>query len=452
MKRLLGFNAFVLAVTIVLAVAASALASPRNLPGIDARFGKDGMATSTKLSFSPYAMAVAAGPHGQIVTGDAYQRINAKRTRARSNLQIAKFSTRGIAAKRFGTRGIGSYRLRERVDNFYMAIDPQGRVVVLVEGIPDADGYDKDLLLLRLTKRGTRDMSFNHGKPIRIYEEVPDFFKDSMKVDKSGAIYVYGGYGNVEPEISKFDARGRSVRSYGQNGRAGIPHEQDDSAYGLQFSALGADGSVFISGSIANGLYVGEDGKQYGASRSVIHKLTPQGRPDVRFGEGGTLLPPPAGPTDTFTDLGVSANGDITAILLFQQSPATGADSWATKYVARRFTSTGAATTFGTNTLGAKEIPLPLPVVPANFFAWIEPRFGSDGSYERLTIDRQKDRYELTTMSADGSQVNPYPVLELPERLSSFGESTLDPRDGSLLIAGTQGHRLAVLRFTAPKF
>lgn len=210
-------------------------------------------------------------------------------------------------------------------------------LAVLDDGSVAATGYAQfdgsaDVVLARITADGRLDPSFGEGGQVRVGTRRG--FGGAIAADRAGRLLV-GGYFHTRPGtdmlLARFDGRGRLDPSFGQDGIVISDFGTNDQPHAilvradgsfvvvghrqrLQNGAVGfrSDGSLdpgFGDGGVAafgprnapgiayvtravmapDGSIVA-GGYQAHEHRGVVARLTPDGRPDTRFGRSGSVV------------------------------------------------------------------------------------------------------------------------------------------------------------------
>ncbi len=238
----------------------------------DTTFGTGGIAF-TNIGDEAYAKDIAMQADGKIVVvGYTYDSSDGY-----DKVAIARYNTDGTLDTTFNTTGMivednsGAW---SGYGNYLYAnkVVVQSDGKILVGGTADGDG----LLLVRYNDNGSLDNTFGTGGKVTIDDNqynIDDI--NDMVVDGSGNIFVLGGDDYV---VAKFTSTGVLDGTFGTDGTAEI----NISGYGEASSLfIATDGKLLIAGSF-------EDSENYDG-KFLVARLNADGTPDMDFGSKATF-------------------------------------------------------------------------------------------------------------------------------------------------------------------
>lgn len=229
------------------------------------------------------AVRVALQPDGKIVFAGATGDLNGDRQLGDGAVAVYRLLPDGRPDTGFGSRGAVLLRRGGELLGAELAIDRAGRIVVVTRF---QDLNRGGLLVERLTTRGRLDSAFGHGG-----EQVVRFgtqsFLGSATVDRRGRVYVAGAdFASRTLSVLRLTSRGSLDSGFGRGGIARLPHH---GVLALPDAvAVQRDGRVLLAG----------DESFSGTTPPApcgfcqfltVGRLSPGGRPDPSFGQGGVV-------------------------------------------------------------------------------------------------------------------------------------------------------------------
>lgn len=417
----------------------AALPAQAKLPrGLDATFGNHGVAFSRPIPHELGSWALAEGA-GRIVTSSSYENQFRRKKPIRSTLYLAEFDPEGKRVNSFGRDGVVTYKPGAWVIFYDVAVDPQGRVLLIMASSHTNNFYEQSLELLRLRADGIVDESFNAGKPLVLKTSDMDDLGDStVKFASDSSIYLYSATLNEVPVLYKVTPAGALDPTYAAGGKLAMPVNDSDSPEAMfdevgkdyNFDVLAADGSVYISTDEPLG-NVGPSRDDFGY-RPQIYRFDPSGQLDATYGTGGLVTIKRPEREAHPNAVGLRADGGLTAVLFMRDTKKK-----------RRISKSASVILNGATVTATSSFPLTKIHTDVALDSY---RIWPDGSIAQLVHDERQ--FELTTTWADGKHARRHKRLVLPKALGSYWASVIDssgPR--SVLIGGGRGKRLTVLRF-----
>jgi|GEM_PF-4119953 len=243
---------------------------------LDATFGTGGVATAD-LAGVDYVASAALQPNGKIVVVGYGSPVG---------FTVARFDADGSLDATFGggdgwlTVSVGSVH-DEATD---VAVQPDGRIVVVGHTARDAGFADIDWVVARLLADGSPDASFGTGGVATLDVEGGADLATAVALQPDGQIVVGGSAtsGTRQPfAAARFDATGALDATFGTNGIALL----DPAVSGLDFAHT-LDVTVAPGGAIVLA------GSAWDASNDpdvAVVRLTAAGAPDGTFGGGNGL-------------------------------------------------------------------------------------------------------------------------------------------------------------------
>jgi uncharacterized delta-60 repeat protein len=238
----------------------------------DFRFGTVKLPGPTEANEA--ALAAVAQPDGKVVVvgtvTDGGNRADFGVWRLRPSGELDRsFSGDGFA--QIGDPSTGD-------EAFGVALDGQGRIVVAGTRVV---GADSDMAVVRLTKGGARDNTFNNGESLLVVPHAGFDLASAVAVQSDGRI-VLGGFhqglvGSVVVRISPGAASAAAVLDVGFDGDgiADIPGTTDSNGADV---AVGPHGKIFVLAEAP------APGGPAGSTDATVVRLTSTGAVDASFG------------------------------------------------------------------------------------------------------------------------------------------------------------------------
>jgi uncharacterized delta-60 repeat protein len=218
---------------------------------LDTGFDGDGIAITSIENSSDYARSVFIQSDGRIlVAGFGY---NFDGSGFSSNLVLARYNSNGTLDTSFD--GDGKLSINPGADESVnaMALDAQGRILLVGETQPLAGGKT-DIALWRLTSAGALDTSFGGGDGVVTQDfGNGDDFAQSVVVQADGRIVV-GGYNSAgfgQSVLLRYDANGVLDGSFDGDGILARYYNNGTST--IEALAASARGEIVAVGSSYNG-------------------------------------------------------------------------------------------------------------------------------------------------------------------------------------------------------
>jgi uncharacterized delta-60 repeat protein len=224
---------------------------------------------------STFANAAIPTSDGIVVAGQAVP------SNGTPQVLLAKFDPSGKLDPNFGTQGIFISSLPDADGPFVataIAQDAQGRLVV-------AGGYGQgSVLVMRLTATGQLDSTFGAAGLTTI---PVGGVANSLTLQKDGRILVGGVNGNVDGKpmvVARLTPNGAVDPSFGTNGKTQILFWDP-----IRIAAAGITGlATTPNGQIVGSGHLDHIGA-HGEGSAGVFRLTPNGRLDPGYGNGGGL-------------------------------------------------------------------------------------------------------------------------------------------------------------------
>lgn len=214
---------------------------------------------------------------------------------------LARYALDGAVDRSFGRRGRAATRLGEFESAAALAVQPDGKLVV----VGDSEGSGgQGTLLLRYTARGAPDRSFGRGGRVADPTGGGDVvFASDALVQRNGRIVVAGtrlrgGSDSGDFALLRYKPDGARDRTFGSGGRRFADVDRDDLGESV---ALATGGRLLVVGSSSDFRAAERDGRT--ARRGPVHpsggggpvggavnlslaRFTPSGARDAAFGGG----------------------------------------------------------------------------------------------------------------------------------------------------------------------
>lgn len=294
--------------TLVLAATVAPIATAA--PGdIDPGFGLEGRALVDFGVGVAQAHAMARLPDGRIALAGVVEGEVVDDACA-----VAMLTAGGALDDSFGTDGrvVLDYdegRVNTCID---MAVQPDGRIVLV--GSRDTGSADgtRDFMVIRLLGDGTLDESFsgngyafaNFALPGPLVRSVDEAYAVALQPD--GGIVVAGraerAVDDFDVAVARFLADGTRDDSFGSNGRVAFGIDDDGATFDEATAvAIQTDGRIVVAGTSATG-----------DSRMLVARLTADGQPDGSFNlTGHRLIEFGLAPQSIGTGLAIRGDGTL---------------------------------------------------------------------------------------------------------------------------------------------
>ena len=186
---------------------------------------------------------------------------------------IARFNDNGSLDDNFGTNGFITNIPNNSFGYYSVAIDNQGRIVVVGRTNNDFENNETHGLIARFTSEGVVDTTFNpqHGF-INIENDINSSWYFSVTIDRQDKILVVGQKNPLNGVIARFNDNGSLDQSF--NG-TGFSTNLPDDSFAYNSVAIDNDGSIIAVGVTAQ-------------TRSIIIKFDSNGILDTTFNRQGT--------------------------------------------------------------------------------------------------------------------------------------------------------------------
>jgi uncharacterized delta-60 repeat protein len=262
---------------------------------LDRNFGRGGLVREP-VGVDPEQgpIPVAVQSDGKIVFAGATRDLNGDRQLGDGLLPVYRLLPDGRPDRSFGSRGGVLLRRHGELLGAEVAIDRVGRIVVVTR----FHGLSEDVLrVLRLTRTGRPDPLFGRRGEQKVRFGRQSFL-GSVAVDRTGRVYVAGSdFDRRNLDVLRLTSRGFLDSSFGSAGIASLPRR---GVLALASAvAVQRDGRVLVAG---DERFSGNAPAPCGYCIFLaLGRLTPGGRPDPTFGEGGVVhtsfeLPPSGDP------------------------------------------------------------------------------------------------------------------------------------------------------------
>jgi uncharacterized delta-60 repeat protein len=241
----------------------------------------------------------------------------------------------------FGTAGMVTTDINRSTDIAQaVAIQADGKVVVVGETYKHNDFSGEDFVVTRYNTDGTLDTSFNHSGIARTDFPGLAAVPSSVVIQPDGKIVVAGGafplftfLGNFE--VVRYNPNGSLDTSFGNGGIVTTNFPEGSYASSV---ALQADGKIIAAGTVYVDFVIGEPSN----TDFALARYNSDGTPDTSFGNGGQVSTDFFGMEDDAFSVLLQPDGKIVAVGS-ANNPATYYD-----FAAVRYLSNGTIdTTFG---------------------------------------------------------------------------------------------------------
>jgi uncharacterized delta-60 repeat protein len=254
--------------------------------------------------------------------------------------QVAQ-ATAGDLDPTFGTGGMVTTDIGRSTDIANaVAIQADGKLVVVGQTYRHNDFSDEDFVVLRYNIDGTLDNSFGSRGKVRTDFPGLAAVPSSVVIQTDGKIVVAGGAfplftfaGNFE--VVRYNPNGSLDTSFGDGGIVTTTFPEGSYAFDV---ALQPDGKIIAAGTVFVDFVIGDASD----TDFALARYNADGTPDTTFGDGGQVMTDFVGMEDDAFSVLVQPDGKIVAV--------GSANSSATNYdfAAVRYLSNGSIdTTFG---------------------------------------------------------------------------------------------------------
>ncbi len=292
---------------VLVVLAPSAPATPGEL---DVTFGVGGVVTTNFGGTYDWAYAGARQPDDRIVAAGVS---NAQGT---YDFALARYSADRSLDPSFGKGGMVTTDFGESYDWAYgLALQPDGKIVVA--GVSDRGG-SKNLALARYLPNGALDGGF--GENGLVTEERRPLTTDIVRalvLQPDGKILVAGvtfeDTVSINPQgdfiLARYMADGSSDPTFGVGGvvTTDFGDGSYDDAYAL---LLQPDGRSLLGGYSTS---AGDPGVLFGADQLALARYTPEGLPDMGFGDNGKVVVDAGSLDEEIRALALTPVGSIVA-------------------------------------------------------------------------------------------------------------------------------------------
>lgn len=241
----------------------------------------------------------------------------------------------------FGTGGMVTTDIGRSTDIANaVAIQADGKLVVVGQTYRHNDFSDEDFVVLRYNIDGTLDNTFGSRGKVRTDFPGLAAVPSAVAIQTDGKIVVAGGAfplftfaGNFE--VVRYNPSGSLDTSFGNGGIVTTTFPEGSYAFGV---ALQSDGKIIAAGTVFVDFVIGDSSD----TDFALARYNPDGTPDTTFGNGGQVMTDFVGMEDDAFSVLIQPDGKIVAV--------GSANSSATNYdfAAVRYLSNGTIdTTFG---------------------------------------------------------------------------------------------------------
>ena len=325
---------------------------------------------------------------------------------------------------------------------YAMALQPDGAIVV--GGVSDAGG-SRNLALARYLPDGSLDATFGQDGLVTEGRRplTTDIVRD-LAVQPDGRILVAGvtfeDTASADPHgdfiLARYLPDGSADPTFGVGGMltTGFSEGSYDDAYAL---VLQPDRRIMLGGYSTSG---GGPGVLFGADNLALARYTPEGLPDMSFGQQGRTVVDAGSLDEEIRDLALMPNGSVVAAGFTNGE--RGGD-----VLLARFTPQGSLDpTFGTKGLTVTDLSAHAEGLSA---VALQPdgRLVAGGYAARETLaDFAVLRYDPSGSLEDGFGTGGVATADFGGRQDKVAALILKP-DGKLVTVGSSEHNFAVARF-----
>lgn len=234
---------------------------------VDTTFDGDGI-VSTAVGLGAVPQDLLVQPDGKIVVvGWAIG----------GDILIARYLSDGSLDADFGTAGVNLLDLGGDDYAYGAILQPSGKIVVAGQ----TAGGDSDLLIARIDPDGTLDTTFGEDAGWTTLDAggwdyanaIVTQGRPSRRGPLGGAIVIAGTTGEGDVVFARFSRDGITDATFGDDGFSVISEPATQEGLALTSSRRGV---LTITG--------------YSGNSALISRYRPNGAPDTRFGDGGTVL------------------------------------------------------------------------------------------------------------------------------------------------------------------
>jgi uncharacterized delta-60 repeat protein len=240
----------------------------------DQTFGQGGTVALDSGQFErTYALAVQPADGKILVAGRTFSS-----GAGSSDLVVYRLARGGTPDLSFGNLGTARIDGGGSEAAYALAVQPDGKI--LVAGATDDDN-NSDAVVYRLDANGTLDPDFGHGGTVTLDEGVRGG-AIALALQPDGRVLVAGSIARSADDsralVYRVTANGAPDPTFGQGGKAQIADTAINAAYTM---ALQPDGKILVAGAVAVA----------GATdvRAAVYRLDRNGSPDAGFDDDGTL-------------------------------------------------------------------------------------------------------------------------------------------------------------------
>lgn len=238
------------------------------------QFGDGGV---VRLAIGSSARDLLLTPEGKLVlVGEGF--VGNQR-----NLTLARFTGRGKYDRTFASRGSSVVPIGQLPTGVQVAaaIDKAGRFLAL-SAVGDTNA--EDVVLTRLTAAGALDRPFGNrgdGQAVIGFTGPASTYDASAARQADGKVVVASvmtSPGTADLSVTRFNRDGSIDPTFGDGGT--VLMERNAYAFGNTDVVIDAQGRILVS-------YVREIPEDNARTFPAVLRLTPDGRPDMSFGDGG---------------------------------------------------------------------------------------------------------------------------------------------------------------------
>jgi len=281
------YKPLILAISLFFALSASVSAAPGDL---DPTFGNGGIVITrgingNNLNYLSYALAMAIQPDGKIVVvGEGN---DGTFNFVAWDFAVVRYNTDGSLDSSFASNGRVVTQLSDNYDGAgAVAIQPDGKIVVAGR----CDRIDSNSAVVRYNPNGSLDASFN-DTGIALTSGADR----SVAIQADGKIVVAGGGGNGSFAIVRYNPNGSLDTTFNGSGRVTTPVGGSANSVAIQ-----ADGKIIAAGESRNG-----------SSAFVLVRYNADGSLDTSFNGTGTVITSVGNAGSGASDLAIQIDGKI---------------------------------------------------------------------------------------------------------------------------------------------
>jgi uncharacterized delta-60 repeat protein len=238
----------------------------------DSTFGANGIVTYDS-GFSDLGWRIALQSDGKILVAGVMA------TDTDLKLLLIRYNVTGVLDTAFGSNGVVVYDDTMPLGCKGIALQPDGKIVVLASK-NEADPEGSDILLLRYNTNGTLDTDFGSNGVVKYDSGQVDMGR-SLAIQADGKVVVAGytsssAWTDYRAIVLRFNLTGAPDTSFGLNGLAEYSEGSFDAAWSL---AVQPDGKIIL---------VGDTQGQTNTDVLVL-RYNGDGTLDTNFGRGGVV-------------------------------------------------------------------------------------------------------------------------------------------------------------------